>query len=458
VTSTTIHPYDLDPTLLADRTYETRRRRRFLDVTALINAMVVLTLLLPTRLTIPALTGVGRPAMLVGLLVAGLWFLSRLAPAFCTHGRQPMRWAAAGIIVSLLLSYAAGQLRGLPSLESNGADTALIATIIFLGIILAVADFVPTRSRLDAIVHTAVWAGAIMALVGHIEFAFDIAIPQYIKIPGLVLHGELTGVEARGFGFFRVASMATHYIEFSIVMALILPLAIHVVLHGRTRAVRRLGMIAALLIGTAIPVTLSRTGFLALFIGMLVMLPAWSWRARLNIGAAAIVAIAGIVLVRPGLLGTIRSLFLNMGNDPSIQGRTMDYDLAWSFIGDRPLLGRGFGTFIPDLYTILDNQWLQTLIGGGLVGLCALVGLHLTAIVLSAQTWRRATTDVDRHLCACLIAAQLMAMVAHLTFDSFAFNSFITMLALLTGLAGATWRLAHPNRQLRTVGVAAADH
>ena len=39
----------------------------------------------------------------------------------------------------------------------------------------------------------------------------------------------------------------------------------------------------------------------------------------------AVGLMAVLMVVRPGLLGTLRSLFTNLGNDPSIEGRTEDY-------------------------------------------------------------------------------------------------------------------------------------
>lgn len=456
--TTSIHPYDLDPAVYAGSTYASRRRRRYLvDLTALINLMVVLTFVLPTRLALPQLSGVGRPALMLGLLLTVLWLVSKVHPGLGTRGPQPIRWAAIIFMTSFLMSYSAGYLRGLPALEASGADIALIATIIFLGVIIATADFVPNRSRLDDVIRTIVWSGAFMAVLGHVEFAFNVALAEYITFPGLTLHGQLLGLEARGTGFYRVASTATHYIEFSTVMAVVLPFAIHLVLFAPTRTMRRNALIAAVLIGAAVPVALSRTGILALIVGMLAVMPVWPWRARLNIAAAGLVVVAGLMVVRPGLLGTIRSLFLGLSGDPSITGRTDDYAIVASYIAERPILGRGIGTFIPDHYLILDNQWLQTIIGGGYVGLAALIGLHLTAIFLCVIAIRRTTAPADRHLCACLVGVQLIALVAHATFDSFAFSTFSTMIALGAGLSGAMWRLTHPSRHIHSAGRHAVD-
>lgn len=453
MTAPTWYPADLDPALFARSTYASRRRRRgFIDIPALINLMIVLLFLLPTRLVVPQLTGVGRPALMVGLLLTCLWLVSKAHPVLGTRGPQPVRWAAVAFMTSFLLSYAAGYLRGLPRLEANAADTALISTVIFLGIIVATADFVPNRARLDDVIRTVVWAGVVMALIGHVEFATGVVLAEYITVPGLTLHGELLGLEARGAGFYRVASTATHYIEFSAVMAMVLPFALHLTFFGPTRATRGFALVSAVLIGAAVPVALSRTGILAVIVGMLALMPVWSWRTRFNVGVLGVAVLAGLMVVRPGLLGTIRSLFLNLGGDPSIKGRTDDYEVVGHYIAERPILGRGLGTFIPDIYLILDNQWLHTIIGGGFVGLAALIGLHLTAIVLCVIAIRRTEEAVDRHLCACLVSIQLIALMAHATFDTFAFSTFATILALGTGLAGAMWRLTHPNRLIRSVG------
>jgi O-antigen ligase len=288
-----------------------------------------------------------------------------------------------------------------------------------------------------------------MALVGLASYALRRDLAESIQIPGLVLHGDHLGLEARGYGFVRVGSTATHYIEFSTVMAMVLPFAIHLVMFARTKAMRQNALISSLLIAAAIPVALSRTGILAAGVGLLSMSFAWGWRTRLNVGGIGIAVLAGIMVVQPGLLGTIRSLFLGMGNDPSIQGRTQDWDTMMAYFAERPWFGRGMGTFIPDLYIVVDNQWLQQLVGGGLIGVAALLALHVAGFVAAMVARSRSSSAEDRHLCACIASIQPIAIVANATFDSFAFSTFVATLALITGMSGTIWRLSHPNRQVR---------
>jgi O-antigen ligase len=189
---------------------------------------------------------------------------------------------------------------------------------------------------------------------------------------------------------------------------------------------------------------------LAMVVMMVTMLPAWPWRMRFNVIAAGVILMAFAVLARPGLIGTILSLFLTFSDDPSIQGRTNDYDIVQQFFNERPWLGRGPGTFVPELYLILDNQWLAELIQGGILGVAALAGVLGTAITLSVLALRRAATAADRHLAACLLTLQVVAVIGSGTFDTFAFTTFATTVALGIGMSGALWRLTHPSRQVRT--------
>jgi polysaccharide biosynthesis protein PslJ len=120
------------------------------------------------------------------------------------------------------------------------------------------------------------------------------------------------------------------------------------------------------------------------------------------------------------------------------------------WFSQRPWLGRGPGTLIPDLYIILDNQWLLTLVTGGIIGVAALAVFHITCITLATVALRRSVTEEDRHLCAALISAQVVAVIVSATFDSFSFTTFAFTLALMSGLCGAVWRFTHPARLIRT--------
>ncbi|HEY8472293.1 MAG TPA: O-antigen ligase family protein [Natronosporangium sp.] len=445
-----VHPLDLDPSLVEQRTYTTRRRRHLLDAGAVLCLTAASGILISSPQVLPGLAGIGRPVTVIGLLVTAGWAVAKLHPRLAVRGPQPLRWAAAIYLGAMLCSYASGFIRGLPPIEANAADRTMILCIVYVGVALMAADGLANRTRLDELLWVLVALGTVMALIGHIQFVLSIDLVAYLQLPGLVDHQEAVGTRGRGAGFFQVASTAAHYIEFSTVMALLLPFAIHIARFGRTSTVRQLAIAAAMVIAAAVPVTLSRTGFVGLAVGLLVMGLFWDMRTRFNVAVFAAGLTAALIVVRPGLLGTLRALFASAGDDPSVQGRTEDYGPAFAYVAEHPWFGRGVGTFIPTLYRFIDNDWLVHLITVGYVGTAAYAGWHITAIALSIAAFRRSERAEDKHLCACLIAAQITAMVVAFFFDALAFTTHTTVLAILTGAAGAMWRFTHPSRQVRS--------
>lgn len=450
-----VHPADLEAALVEPQTYLTRRRQTFIDVTAVMGLMICLLYIIPAPLFIPQLAAVGRPGLVVALLLFLWWVLTRLHPRLVMTGPQPMRWAVLAYVVSLFLSYAAGLARGLTGLEANGENLALIGTAEVIGVILMFADGLRNWDRLRAVLKVLVWCAGFMAIVGLLQFFLKKDVTHYLVLPGLKIKDDLAGFMERGAGFDRVASTATHYIEFSACMATVLPFAIHLARFAPTRQQRQMFFIVAVLVIAAIPVTLSRTGLVGLAICLLVMIPVWKWRTRFNALIIGGLLVAAMTVVKPGLLGTLRVMFASVGNDPSIQGRTDDYPVVMYYFHQHPLLGRGPGTFIPAVYggRVLDNQWLGTLVETGALGIATLAGLAITAIILAAIALRRATRPEDRHLCAALISSQLIFLTVSGTFDTLGFSTYAMTVFLLAGMCGAVWRFTNPARQVRTSAV-----
>jgi O-antigen ligase len=450
------HPPDLEPALVGPRAYASRRRRHLLDAGSALALAAALAILVPGHLVLPGLGAIGRPVTVFGVCLAVCWFASRLHPHLATPGPQPLRWAAAAYLGAIMAAYAAGFLRPLAGEEAAAADRAMVFYLVYVAVALVCADGIPSRTRLDDLLQTLVALGAVMAVIGHVQVAFGINLVERIRIPGLVDHLEAVEFRARGDGQFQVASTALHYIEFSTVMALLVPFAIHAARHARTGAGRTAAAVGAVLIAAAVPVSLSRTGMVGLAVGLLVLSACWSWRTRYAVGMLACGLLAALMVVRPGLLGTLRSIFVHAADDPSVQGRIEDYGPAFAYIAERPLLGRGPGTFIPTLYRYIDNDWLVHLITVGVVGTAAYAAWHVTALALALIAYRRSQREVDRHLCACLMAAQATAVVVAALFDAMAFTTHTLVLSILTGAAGAMWRLTHPSRRVRTAHPAGA--
>ncbi|MBO3743310.1 O-antigen ligase family protein [Actinoplanes flavus] len=451
MTSSAVHPVDLEPSLIAPGTYTSRRLQVRLDTATVIAFLVCLLYCLPAALIVPGLTFAGRPALVVAMGLFAWWLIARLSPTLFLMGPQPLRWAMLFYLVSMLLSYISGMLRGLPSLEANRQNFTLLVTFQFIGLVLMAADGVNNWDRLRKVLRVFVWAAAFMAVIGLIQSLFEYDIAQRLIVPGLEIKAEMADFQKRGDeGLFRVAGTAIHYIEFSTVLAMAVPFGLHFAMYSPAKAGRRFYAALTAVIAAAVPIAISRTGVLALGVAMTVMFFAWSWRLRYNMLLITVVALGAMTVLRPGLLGTLKSMFLMADQDPSITGRTEDYEMVSHWFSQRPWLGRGPGTLIPDLYIMLDNQWLMSLVTTGIVGVLALAALHVTCIAQAGMALRRSTAAEDKHLCAALISSQVVAILVGATFDSFSFTTFAFTLALMSGLAGAVWRFTHPTRVIRT--------
>ena len=419
-----------------------RRRWAFpgVDVGYALGIVVVLTTFLPARLVFPPLGAEGRPATILGILLLLWWLLSRLVPRLTPRGPQPFRKAIYVFLFAYFISYAAGFDRGLLPVEARATDRNVLATLSLVGIALAVSDGIQTRRRLDDFLRTIVVGVAFMAFVGVLQFTIQFDLVPLIKLPGLALNDELIGERLRGAAL-RVPGTAGHSIEFGVVCMLALPLALHYALAARTRNERIFRWLAVVLITTGSPFSGSRASYVGVAVIIVGMFIAWNARFRFQ---AAVISFMGLMVLRtlvPGLLGTIKYLFLNFGSDPSIEGRTDDYEIIFVYIKDRPFFGRGPGTFIPDLYIVLDNQVLLSLATIGFVGTLAFTLVFLMTLAQAGRVCRVGRDNETRHLAQALKVSILVGVFASVTFDSLAFATYATIWFLLFGAAAALWRI-----------------
>ena len=413
--------------------------KRTFDVVSCLTLYLVLVLGIPSNLVFEPLGGAGTPASVFRLLLFAWWCTGRLlANSGLARGLQPVRIGAWIFGASLLGSFLAAANRPLSVIEANSADRTLLYFIGLIGLLLITADGIRSDARLDTFLRRLTIGGGAIAVVGILQFFFGIDFSKWLHPPGLVANSAMPL-------FFpghirRVAGTAGHPIEFGVTLAMILPLAIHYG-HFSQPGKKLRGWMPAILIGIALPMAISRSAVVGILAGGIVMMAGWSWK---RIRRALFVLPVFLVAVRsavPGVLGTITAGFLGAKNDPSIHGRTEDYNFIGVFIRERPWFGRGIGTFNAKEYRVLDNQYLGTIIEYGFVGLFCIVILMLTAIFAARGARRLSTDERTRDLAQTLAASVVVPMTALGTFDAFSFPMFTGVMFLIMGCCGTLWRL-----------------
>jgi hypothetical protein len=410
----------------------------------LVTGFIALQFLIPARLVIGGLGAAGRPSVVLALGLTLIWVASWFSSNAIPVGFQPVRWLVTAFFVTSVLAYAVGYTRGLSQAEANSTDRQLILVIAMCGLALAIADGVPDRRTLDAVLRRFTYFCGVMSAVGDIQAVLRVNPTDYIQIPGLNINAGILGIGERGDqDLARVAGTASHYIEFGVVLAMAMPIAIHYALQSASRSqqIRRWGL--TILIVSGLPFSISRAAVVSLAVSLGVLALAWTWRTRLRALMIGVVGTLAFRALRPGVLGTILSLFVYANDDPSVQHRTDQYPIVERYFLDRPWLGRGLGTFLPKQYILLDNEFLVTLICGGLLALAAFIMLFVGGYFVGRSIRHHGIDNSVRHLGQALAASMLSALIASGTFDAMTFPTFVGALFLLLGAVGALFRLRH---------------
>ena len=235
------------------------------------------------------------------------------------------------------------------------------------------------------------------------------------------------------------------------VMLALVPLGVVALRHARSAPVGIAIAILLSLIVAAVALTYSRGAVVAgglLLVGFLA-LRLVGWRGLL----VALVAIALVVLVVPGMLERVASLEAVGGEgagDRVISQRLNDMVTAFLVFGEHPVLGVGPGLFSAvylefageapalagavayEAHTLYGEVAAET----GVFGMLAFFGLIVATMVLLARA-RGAALRVGRADLADLAAGFLLVIVVHLATGVFLHLSYPRYFWVAMGLAGA---------------------
>ncbi|WP_405218119.1 O-antigen ligase family protein [Agrococcus sp. Ld7] len=418
--------------------HRARSSAHAVDAVGWLTLYVVLLLFVPSRFVVGPLGSAGAPSMLFGLGSLVLWALLLVGgmrrPA---SGAQPLRIALGLLLLCVGISYVLAMARPMSPDEISPADVAVLALASWSGTLLLTHDTLSSRSRLDTLLWRIAVCGALIALLGIVQVLTRELWVDQLTLPGLASSPGY-GLSTRS-GFPRPSGTSTHPIEYGVILAMLLPIALHVGFHHTHRGsiVRWLPALSILAI---IPLTSSRSAYLGALIAVAVCMIGWNRRQRLQVLMVGLAGLIAMMIVTPRLLSSISELFTGAADDPSITSRTDSFALAGEFIARWPLFGRGLGTFLPK-YRILDNEYLLLLVTIGVVGTTAFLVLGATAVVLLARLHRTGRQDETGALAMALAAAVCAGFACLFMFDAFAFPMTTGTLFLILGLAGALWRL-----------------
>jgi O-antigen ligase len=251
---------------------------------------------------------------------------------------------------------------------------------------------------------------------------------------------EIAGITARVDGGTRVGGTVGSPNAAAGYLALFLSLTVGVLLARLGRSYKWLAVLAFGLGGIALIFTLSRGGWNAFVVSMVILyLLAW-WRGLLS---RNILVIAAILLVLAILFQDTILVRLFSGEGSTAETRLRMMRMAIEIIKDHPWLGVGannYAIMIPQYDTpdfagwlhVVHNKYLLVWAETGLVGLMAFLLFLITTIRRGWQSWR--LNDALLSPLAIGLTAGIVGQMSHMFLDLFHSRPLVQGLWLAAGL------------------------
>jgi O-antigen ligase len=179
-------------------------------------------------------------------------------------------------------------------------------------------------------------------------------------------------------------------LELAAMLAMVLPFALVGAIDAPTRRRRILYVIAVGLL-IAGGVATARKTSLVVPAAVILMMAAYRPRAVLRtMGRLSVVLIVVVHFAAPSALGSVISQLEpgHVNTALTTTDRTARYDAVTPDVLRHPLIGRGYESYDPQKYRILDNQYLDLLITVGLIGTLCYLAIFVAMMSAAQRTIR----------------------------------------------------------------------
>ncbi|MFS2280446.1 O-antigen ligase family protein [Microbacterium sp. OR21] len=437
------------PIPISASTHRGMRSRRGVSAVTMLTVYLVLLVALPSNLALSALGAYGRPQFLWGIFLFLWWGFTRVqSPSIDLDPvRQPVRIALAVLLVVVLVGFAVALLRGQPADQVSPAISAVLRLLSWSGVVLVAIDGIRSMNELLVMVQRIVIACALLAALGIVQFVTGQSfLEPFTALPGF--SESVGGVETRG-TFLRSSGTATHPLEYGTALSIAVPLALAVatlrVSHRQESQRLRWWLFLGLLAAASF-LAVSRSTLIGFGVAIVLMIPALPKHFRIVIIGGGVLLGGAVMMVTPGLYGTLVGMFAGVGTDTSTLSRQVGLEMAPGFLSASPLIGVGVGTLLPR-YFIFDNQWLGILIETGVIGTLAFAALFAAAIWSGTTAGRGAAVDDTRLMGRSLAASVATAGLLFAFFDGLSFPIAAGLLFLCIGLCGAVRTIGRADAQ-----------
>lgn len=382
-------------------------------------------------ISLPLDAKLDRPA-LIG--IAALWVLSMIGTRTVTRVRMsPVHWALALFIVIAMSSLVLNDhvIVRLGELDLAVRKLALLFSYALLFVIVA-SSIKPSEVRNFTVFMVILASITAVGALAEYRFSYNPFFNWWSHVLPVTLPPELGAVDS--IGRKSVVGPTIHPLAVAMMMSLALPFALLGFLSSRERRQKWLYCIAVVLMIAAAFGTQRKTSVVAPAFGMILLL-AYMPHAVKRLLPIGIVLLVVVHVVAPGALGGVTEQLKpsNFFGVLSTKDRQSDYGAIKPDVIQHPLLGRGYESYDQKKYRILDNQYLTTIIGVGVLGVLSYLAIFLTILRLANRVAR--SDDPDLAPTAMAASAAIASLViGSALLDVFALPQLPYMICFIGGL------------------------
>ncbi len=358
-------------------------------------------------LGLPLEAKLDRPVL---LLIVALWVLSLTILDGAQRVRfTPIHYAFVGFVLIAILSlvYNAETTVRLGEMELGVRKLALLISYLTLFVVVA-SGVRPGEVRAFMTFMCGLAVVTALAVIWEYRYEYNVFFTWTHSILPVTIPPELGNSDS--IGRRSIIGPTIHPLAPAMMMACAMPFALISMYESRELRRKLIWGAAAGIMFAAALATQRKTSIVAP-VAVIAVLAAYRPRIlrQLVPGLIGLFIIAHIFT--PGALGGVGNQLLpqNMFGVASTVDRQSDYAAIEPDVINRPLLGRGYETYDQKKYRILDNQFLTTIIGTGIIGILSYIAIFISIFLIAHRVARNGKEE--RVGPALAIAAATAAML-----------------------------------------------
>jgi hypothetical protein len=366
-----------------------------------------------------------KPDRVVLVAIGLLWISTLAVVSGAARPRLQVTRVHVAILVFVILCFSGVALNG-HELAINQELTPVLKKLLLLVsfvVFFVIAASVLRPREVPRFTNLLIALGVVVAIAAIVERSmhYNVFYSLWGTVTSLQPPPELDKIDA--IGRISVDGPTAEPLELAALLAIVLPFAIVGAIDARVRKRRLVYSLAAAILLAGAFATGRKTGVVAPALGLLVLV---AYRPRVMLKSLAVAGLPLLATVHLMVPGQIGSTFLQLlpGHATTVlstKDRLARYDAVRPDVMSHLLMGRGFQSYDPAKYRILDNEFLGLLIGVGAIGLVAYLAIFAAVFSLAHPMIR----GPDPRRAGAALAAQAAiatTMVSNALFDELSFT------------------------------------